>query len=304
VKISSLLELNRKFSTAPGALATCFGDGFLLVHNSVYRGLRERALGAGFGFSTKQNDAYRALPLSQLDTILKTKIIPYIDNVSVLDELEAQIPKMTVWADISDNFKGNSVFHESCHAVARGFVDQLAVKIQQETNGDLVSTRVLAILLEESFANTCELLSIIDAGDAAHRIFIELNSYAYMIDDRVHLSNAAKDIGLGPLTKFILLMYVHSNFLRELTDRDFDRSLVLAMGTGGPSIDPKIKKSLRQLAKVAFKLNPRFREVTTRFYLRLSGIQIEVAALSGFDFLQAIEASTSARLFIEKATLC
>lgn len=326
MKIANLLEQNRKHASAPGALGDCLGDGFLLANNSIYRRIRSAVLKDGFRFSTSQNDAYRALPLSQLDWILETKVIPYIDNVTVLEGIEKKIPKQTGWNDISDNLKGNSVFHEACHGVARGFCAGLVAALGSEAGlgggaagarAGVVEARVLVLLIEESFANTCELLSILDAGDAIHRIFIELNSYIYMLDDRVHLANAQKEIGREQLTKFILLTYLHANFLRELSDRDFDRVVALALapamgerlggeesrsaGRHGAALSVATRTSLRRLAKIAFKLNPRFREVTTRFFLRLGGIGIEMSALAKFDFLKVLETSASARQVLDAA---
>jgi hypothetical protein len=221
----------------------------------------------------------------------------YIDNVSVLEEIEKRIPKQSVWNDIADNLKGNSVFHESCHLAARSFGKDLDRSL---ANGSTLSTadaKVLVILLEESFANACELLSILDAEDQVHRIFLELNSYVYMLDDRVHLANAKRDLGAASLLKFILLCYLHANFLREIGDRDFDRILALASASG---LDAKQKKALRQLSKIAFKLNPRFREVTTRFYLRLNLLPHENALK--FDFLKALESTAEARTYLEAAS--
>ena len=302
MKLANLLEQHRKFSNEksalPNSLTDALGDGFLLENNSIYKRVREEAVQKGFRFSTKQNDAYRALPLSQLERILKDKVIPYIDNVTVLGEIESRIPRVSVWNDISDNLKGNSIFHESCHAVARSTT--LEKDLQREAKIDFSRAQTLSLLLEESFANSCELLSILDADDAVHKIFLELNSYVYMLDDRVHLRAGETDIGRASLSTFILLSYLHANFLREMSDKDFERTLALSGVL--VVLDAKKKKSLRQLSRIALKLNPRFREVTTRFYLRLMGRQEEMSALLDFDFLKAIELSGAAKQML--AALC
>jgi hypothetical protein len=299
MKLSNLIEQHRKFSKLPSALSESFGDGYLLENNSRYLRIRQQAVAKGFRFSFEQNDAYRALPLSQLDRLLKNKTIPYIDNVTVLAEIESRIPRLTVWNDISDNLKGNSVFHEACHAVARD--EKLPNHLQRESGIDSGQAQTLSLLLEESFANASELLSILDADEAVHRIFLELNSYIYMLDDRVHLLKAESEIGSEALAKFILLSYLHANFLREISDKDFERMLFLS-GVSS-ALDPKKKKSLRQLSKIAFKLNLRFREVTTRFYLRLTGLKQEMPLLLKFDFLKSIEDSGTARNFLRTVSL-
>ncbi len=276
MKLAALLEHHNKHSNVAGALSRSFGDGYLCANNRFYGRVRTQALEVGFKFSTDESDAYRALPLSQLDQILKSKTIPYTDNVTVLEMIEKKIPKQTTWDDLTDNLKANLVFHEGCHAFANA-------KLQGVDPS-------LRMLLEESYANACELLAIIDAEDQAHRIFLELNCYAFMIDDRVHLMNAAKDIGLSSLTRFMLLSYLHANYLRDAID--FDRVLKLSLDKPA---DTKTLKNLRQLSKIAFKLNPRFREVTARFYFKLHGLNVKLNT----DFLSEIEGSKVAQNFLK-----
>lgn len=275
MKLANLLDQHHKTSQAAGTLSRSLGDGFLCEKNRFYGRARAQALEAGFKFSTEQSNSYLALPLSQLDQVLKTKVIPYIDNVTVLEEIEKKIPKQTTWNDISDNLKGNLIFHEACHA----FAHTKLIGVEP----------MLRMLLEESYANTCELLAIVDAEDQIHRIFLEINCYSFMLDDRVHLVNAAKEIGLSSLTRFMLLSYLHANYLRETID--FERVFALSLDK---SVDTKVLKNLRQLSKIAFKLNPRFREVTTQFYFKLHG----VPANYDTDFLSVIEKPGKARDFL------
>jgi hypothetical protein len=275
LKLANLLEHHRNNLNATGALSRSFGDGYLCAKNRLYGRARTQALEVGFKFSTDESDAYRALPLSQLDQILNSKTIPYTDNVTVLESIEKKAPNKIVWDDLTDNLKANLVFHESCHAYANAKLQGVEPSLR--------------MLLEESYANACELLAIIDAEDQAHRIFLELNCYAYMLDDRVHLINAAKDVGLPALTRFMTLCYLHANYLRETVDFD----CVLKLSLEKPA-DAKTLKNLRQLSKIVFKLNPRFREVTARFYFKLHGLPTK---LDG-DFLSEIENSKIAKNFL------
>lgn len=293
MKLSNLLDHHHRHQSAPGGLKDAFGDGLLVSKNRIYVRVRDEALKAGYQFSSAANSAYAALPLSQLESVLKSKTIPYAPNVAVIAELEAKIPKQTDWDDIVDGFRGTHVFHESCHAVARGFVPELASKL-----GNNVEHRVLAMLLEESFANTCELISIIDADDQIHRLFLELNSYVYMLNDRAGLLNAEREIGRPTLIVFLMLAYLHANFLRSMTEKDFERCFSIA---AQGALDQKSKKALRALSKIAFQLNPRFREVTTRFHLKLHGIKTDVSALGSFDFLSVFEQSKAAQSFLAAA---
>lgn len=303
MRLATLLQKHRENSNAFHSLKDSFGDGYLVAQNGVYGRVRSEAIRAGFQFSNEPNAAYAALSLSQLDEVLRTKKIPYSPNAPVLEQLETRIPQAVVWDDISDNLKGTHVFHEACHAVARTFVPDLAAFLRRESRATEAESKILAMLLEESFANTCELLSIIDADDQIHRIFLELNSYVFMLENRAGLKNAVSELGRPSVIKFLLLSYLHSNFLRSITEKDFELICQTALA-GAPQgkLDLKQKKNLRALSKVAFQLNPRFREVTTGFYLKLNKIDGSVASLGSFDFLNLIRSSASASKFLDIAS--
>jgi hypothetical protein len=281
MKLSRLLELHDSVK-APEALPLNFGDGYLVKNNRIFANLRKEALKQGFTYSMDRNEFYGALPLSQLESLLKKKVIPYTDNVSVLRDVESRIPGSAVWNDITDNLKKNHVFHETCHAVARAFSTKLL-----DTD-----SKVLRHLVEESFANTCELLAVIDAQDASHRIFFELNSYCILFEERTHLKNALQESGPLFAFSFFLLSYLHSNFLGDsLSEKTFARIIqcLNRRHPQAPVTDAKKLKALKALSRRTFELNPRFREVTTSFYFRLEGIQTPLPELLNFDFMEKIE---------------
>ncbi len=281
VNLARLLEQNDKVHASDGLIEN-FGDDYLMANNRSFSKLRKLALREGFKFSLDRNDFYLALPLSQLDMILADKKIPYMDNVTVLRSVEKRIKGGALWDEVCDNLKKNHLFHETCHAVAR----QHAKRIFAEPAKVAEPIGVLRILIEESFANTSELLSVVEAADDVHRIFLEWNSYICMFSDRTNLKNAMSEFGEVGFRKFMLYSYLHANFLaNHLEEKAFQRILRLA------SLTPTMKQSkvLKALAKISFQLNPRFREVTTGFYLRLSGAQKPLAQLLDFDFLALIE---------------
>ncbi len=279
MKISRLLELHHKF-TSTTSLSTNLGDGFLISHNRIYRNIRNQILKVGFQLSDAPNPFYQALPLSQLEALLSAQKIPYTDNVSVLKDIEAKIPNMTDWDDITDNLKTNQIFHESCHGVARDvFQKNLAMSFEHRTP---------LMLFEESFANCCELFAICDVDDPAHRIFFKINSYTSLNEERSHLNLAQKNFGASGLAKFLFFSYLHANFLHEsLDESQFLRVLKLSFDSS--QLTPKDLKTLRALSKISFRLDLRFRVVTTRFYLRLCGIPKDLGPLSEIDFLEPFE---------------
>lgn len=292
MKLRRLLEAHDSGQPSEG-LALNLGDGYLCEKNQIFRQIRKHALKNGFRYSTEFDRDYLALPLSQLNALLTKKQLPYFDNVSVLKKINSQVHSELNWDDVSDNLKRNYLFHESCHAVARSCF--------HETQESKSPEHLLRILLEESFANTCELLAVVDVNDPAHRLFYEWNSYTCLIQERVSLNKALEEMGGANLFKYFLFCYLHSNFLKDgLTDSSFQR--LVKMVFKDKSLDPKKLKTLRALAKIAFTLDWRFRKVTTGLHLRLCGFQEAFPQLLDFDFMEVLETRSHLQNSIEKLT--
>lgn len=287
MKISRLLELHSQCKPQY-SLPNCFGDGFLIQNNPIYKAVRVATINANFTFTTEVTNDYLVLPLSQLDEVLRNKKIPYFENVSVLNQIEKKIPNTTLWDEVSDNLKRNFLFHESCHAVSRTIADRIFL-------GDLDQQKnVLKLMLEESYSNTCELFGVVDVDQPAHRLFYEMSSYIYVYEDRVHLKDLINEIGRESSLKMMMMFYLHSNFQFESIDeRALSRILkLLAI----ESKEAKKIKKFRTISRIAFQLNPRFREVTSGFYLRLNGYEANLAA---FDFMHLLETDSRFIQFIE-----
>lgn len=287
MKISRLLEQNEMCKGILG-ISDNFGDQYLCKNNSIYSKIRQRVLDGGVRFSNERNDFYQALPLSQLDSILENKIIPYNDNVGILKNLTHQMGSSLQWDDICDNLKKNYLFHESCHVVARAEAIKIFGKSDNFQNSEDRNFQILRLMLEESFANACELLSIIEAQDQSHRIFFECNSYICMFDDRINLKNATAEFGINNFFPYLILNYLQAHFLRDgLNEKEFNRICRLILPQ--KNLTPVQIKTLKALGKIAFQLNPRFREVTTSFYLRMKRFPGTLDVLLGFDFMKILE---------------
>lgn len=293
MKLARLLDLHTQHSGSPLALSTNLGDGFLVKNNKLFNAVRRQATQLGYIYSDAFQSGYLALPLAQLETILKCKRIPYFDNVSVIHDIETQIRNVIFWDEVVDNLKTNHVFHESCHAIAR--THALSI-FHDETNND---AKIVRLLIEESFSNACELLGIIYAHDTAHKIFYEANSYIYMHNDQFQLAYLNKEIGTPSTLRFLMGCYLFSNFLHEkITDAQLERLRKIIK----INLPPAQLKIARSLSKIAFELNPRFRWVTTTFYLRLCGIKTTTEKLSSIDFLHHLETDTRFIRLIESIT--
>lgn len=285
MKLSNLLQKHQEI-TDPRALSKCLGDGYLNQRNRIFRAIREETISLGYTYSDRQNDEYLAFPMGQLENILTTKTIPFTNNVDALVALNQKTNSQLEWDHIVDNLKPNYVFHESCHAIARS---------KSPTNLDFQS-RLTTILLEESFANACEYFAIVDAQDHLHKAFLEVNSYFVAFEDRSNLKKIMDTTSPHEIFKFMLLAYMHSNFLNERFDDQSFKSIL-------DFVDFKKKpdeKSLKTLAKIVFALNPRFRYTTTEMYLRLNGISEAVENAVNFDYLKVISNSHSIHQFLNQ----
>ncbi|MBC7741198.1 MAG: hypothetical protein H7061_03315 [Bdellovibrionaceae bacterium] len=281
MKLKRLLQ-HHEAHRGSHVLVDNLGDGLLCQENKIYGRIRLAALKAGYQFSAENNNFYEALPLSQLETILTKKIIPYTDNVTVLKQIEKTHPNVSDWQDIGMHLKRNYVFHESCHAVARSVAPVQMTQSEQ--------LRVLQMLLEESFANTCELLAVCDAGETAHQIFYEINSYSFLFEERAHLSSLLKNMNPKLVTLVLLLTYLFSNYLfDEIDDSTLKRVIKIAQSKSDATLSVAQLKSLRQTVKLCFTLDESFKLVTTSFYLRLNGIKTDTRRHLDFDFLKYFE---------------
>jgi hypothetical protein len=284
MKLRRLLQKHTDAEAKDG-LVQSFGDSYLVANNQIYRRIRQVALQLGYQYSADFDSSYTSLPLSQLDRLIHDKKIPYYDNVSVLRSLDFEAPNQIDWDHICDNLKKNHVFHESCHGVARAIFKELFKEKPTQ------QTKISLMLLEESFANSCELLSVVDANESVHKIFFESNSYICMFEDRHHLSAALNNFDKKSFFKFILLSYYHANFLNDnLTESDFKKCLSFCFGST-LKLGIKEQKNLRSLAKNAFALNPRFRFATTGFHLRRHGFTQSVEESLSFDHWKSLEAN-------------
>lgn len=284
MKLNRLMEQHQKFRDQ--GLKESFGDGYLMVHNRVYKNVRLAAVEAGYRFSHERNEAYETFPLLQLNQILQSKVLPYSHNVIAFESMTAKELDVLTWNDLEDNLKRNFVFHEATHAVVRSLTDKFLPS--HKLDGSVEGQRMFALrmLLEESCANTCELMGVLDAGEGIHKAFYELNSYVCEFEYRTHLKNAVDEFGSKTVFHWMVLSYLHANFLRERIG-DSEISAMRAL-VGLEKVDAGKIKNLRGISKVAFNLNERFRYQTTGFHLRLAGVNIPLEDLFDFDFLKEL----------------
>lgn len=289
MKINKLLELH--FSENLG-LEKSFGDSFLLKKNRIYKNIRKASLSAGYSFTTENTEDYLALSLSQLESILTTKKIPYFDNVSALIKLEKLHPQVGSWDDIYENLRRNFHFHESCHAVARNL---------QLTQFKDLKDDILLRLIEESFANTCEMLAVADTEKTADRIFFEINSYTALFEIKDLLLQLRRDLGFEKLFNVVMLGYLHSNHLHNsLKDTVLKEILIVTEVFEIVGNNPTLHKKLKELLKYCFYLDENFRQVATGFYIKLSTKNQTATNLKEKNFFAQISKDTGYLKFIKQ----
>lgn len=263
-KLKSLLKLDLADSN-PLALKNVFGDSHLIRKNRIFRKVREHALSLGYTFSRQRSDRYEALPFTYLEELIGEKSIPILHNREAVEFVAGKVPEAN-WLDIADGFRRCFAFHEGCHAVARETLKATSTPSPEE--------RVLLAMLEESFANTCELFAIVDCENSEDLAIYEANSYTALWEVRDFLC----EIGIEPVAfVYVMLHYLRANFLAspEFTMDDHKRILKVAESAAGRPY-ARENEELASLAEVAYTLDENFRQTTSRLHLRLLGLPTDL----------------------------
>lgn len=263
--LQNLLSKDRSQGEAidqPEALSQVFGDVFLCQNNRLFWKIRKTALAMGYRYSNERGDDYEALPFTKLEDLLETKTIPIVHNRRAVETVSAKVPEAT-WLDIADGFRRCFAFHESCHAIARETLRP------DNLESESTSERVLRTMLEESFANTCELVGLADCHDLSALAFYEANSYTALWETKDLLENTPVN---SEALKFVLLHYLRANFLADPDVTSDELDLVYEISGA------KRDSALEDLAQFAYTLDENFRHTTSRLHLRLHGLPIDLEA--------------------------
>jgi hypothetical protein len=301
--LEEILRTHQCYPKAP-ALKGNLGDGYLLAHNSIYKNVRVAMLKAGFKPNAKRFYDYDVLSLTQLPKILKTKIIPYVDNVRPLLEIEKLAPQAFGLNEVPP-LRANYLLHEGAHAVAfarRPKALQMRWRAKMPARDQQIL--VLNALLEESLANTTECLANLEASTELHDEFLFKNSYIMeKPKDRVLLHAAEKIIGRPALFRLLLIAYLHSNFIKtNMAFEGFDRILKWVFQTQ-PATRRKLKPAeiaqLKKTFQIGLNLDPGFTNFTNAFCFRLLGIEENIYDFLAFDFLKHLEKNKAYQKWID-----
>jgi hypothetical protein len=293
MKLKNVLKLHDQYRP-PQTLRQNFGDGYLLERNPVYRNIRAAAVEFGFRFSLNRFHDYDTMSLTQLPMILKTKTIPYHDNVRPLRAIERLATGSFKWDDLPP-LKSNYVFHESAHAIAH-FLGGVYAQMKKPSD----QTLILRALLDESFANACESLAHVFVNDETDRLILTKNSYiAEKNRVREDLIRSANTLGLSITFKVLLLSFLHANFLQtQLSAKIFTRVLKLV----GSKHSPKEMALLKKVFRVGLDLDPEFTVFTNGFCLKLLGVKKRMPQALQFDFLKRLETDEALQILLSVMT--
>jgi len=166
--IAELLATQRRHH-GPGRLLENLGDGFLYRKNPFFRRIRQAARARSIGFTLRDPGDYFAFPLVALDTVLRTRKVPYRANYSALAAFERARPGFFVLADLRSNRPlPNYVLHESAHAVA---FHELFGRPRDVFSALSEPSKLVRVLLGEAYAMTSEYFAACAVSGTLHDWF-------------------------------------------------------------------------------------------------------------------------------------
>ncbi|MBK7580608.1 MAG: hypothetical protein IPI67_10430 [Myxococcales bacterium] len=283
MRLAELLELHARHSSA-SSLAESLGDGLLLARNPFLRRIRQESLARGARFSLADPGNYFAFPLIALDTVLRTRTIPYRDNVAALRELEAGRPGFFTTADLRKNRPmPNFVLHESAHVVA---FDVLFGRPKCVRESLAVRECLPQVMLCEAFAMTAEYLALcaVSDTDRAERWLFSLSSYRHRAQKKRAVGELFDELGQPSVVAAMLVGFLYQNYLVDRVDRTTLARALDAAGFGTISrVRPALEQKLRGAVNTLAQMSRDFRLDTARLYLTTLGYPRDIQRVLAHD---------------------
>ena len=279
IYLSQVLREHDRLSSRPGALKHVLGDPHLYKQNRTYRAVRNSALELGYTFTSKPPFDHTAFPLNHLDEILRKRKVPFLKNIAPLRRLEERSPRKY---DITDfEFCGpapNYLMHESAHGIAHSV-------LLRHVNKKRVSqqTRLMTLILGEATANTADCLALLDLTPGhLNEWLAKFNFYQRKIPPG--LRRIERYISRQQMMKLTLSLFLYSNFMFQEIDSEQTQLVMKLSGIDEKTQQRKdFKAALLLLERQAFGLNPMFRMITTKLYLKTHGFMQKPKSLYNFD---------------------
>lgn len=278
-------------------LRDCLGDPYLLAHNQIYRNIRQYVVASGFHFTNQRFADHHSFPLLALESVLREKTIPYIDNVSILKKVVSKNKALRFDKRIP-LVGSNAVMHESAHACARSIIETLLPLSNKKTNRQSFERDwALNLLIEESFANACDLAVWLGISKPLDHFFLKTNSY--LDGSELFRKNKWLKNHFHFYFKLLILVFLYLNFLYDsISKKEFSRAVAFVKSTCPKGSKEPTSNELDMFLRTINKeigLSSTFRLVTTEFYFKYLGFETAYPKLLSFDFLSKFESNENYR---------
>jgi hypothetical protein len=275
------------------------GDGFLYLNNPYVRRIRNATLSAGFRFTLADEGAYFGFPLVHLDTLLRSRKIPYRPSFTALEHLERSRPGFFRLADLQQNRPApNYLLHESAHAVA---FHELFGR-PKDVHAALSEPRALVkLMLGESFAMTAEYFAACAVRGQPHGWFFSISSYRHRTQKKKAVGQLLERYGFDFTARAVLLAFLYNNFL---VDRLSEDQAARLFQTAEPNVARRLnevtRRSLRSTLNGLMVMSPEFRYDTSRLFLTMFGRSRNIRRELSADPLELLAADAEARAAVPR----
>jgi len=252
-------------------LRESLGDGFLYAKNPIFRRIRKQALRRGFAFSLRDPDAYFGFPLIALETVLRTRVIPYRDNFRPLLRLEQSRRGFYALRDLRLNRPmPNYLLHESAHAVA---FDSLFGRPANTRDALSEPSRLVSVMLGEAFAMTAEYFAACCVSGHVHGWLFSINSYRHRTPAKKAVGELVLELGFEAVAWSVLGAFLYNNFLIDRLSRRQLEALLGAhpLASNAARAKPALLFKLRRALSSLMLMSPEFRLDTSRLFLTMLG---------------------------------
>ncbi|MEO6600810.1 MAG: hypothetical protein ABIQ16_13110 [Polyangiaceae bacterium] len=286
MKLAELLRIQRK-SHGPSRLQQNLGDGFLYLKNPFFRRIRAASRARGIGFTLTDPGDYFAFPLVALDTVLRTRKVPYRANHAALAAFERARPDYFTLADLRLNRPlPNYVLHESAHAVA---FHELFGRPRDVPGALGEPAKLVHVVLGEAYAMTSEYFAACAVSGTVHDWFFSINSYRHRTPGKQVIAASIDKLGLELVVWLVLVAFLENNFFVErFSLKLLDRALGAAPLPRAPKLGAADRVRLARALSALMVMNPEFREDTARLFLTLHGYGRNIRGVLKGDPLELI----------------
>jgi hypothetical protein len=281
-EILALHDRHAGDSELPGNL----GDGFIYRHNALFRNVRDGVKRLGYSFTQDDFCGYRSLSLLALPKLIQARKVYYVDNVSILREIESKRPNTYVFKEIP-TVQMNWMLHEQSHLIAES-----VFKTEGRSAGTAAENAELMmnVFMSEAFASTTELMGNLNVETEEHAFFYGQNSlWAYDPAKRAAFKELESLFGFEGLFRALWVSQIMHNLRYDfVSPADYVRAVRWGLKEEPPQV-PALA-SLYQFFAQNLKRNTYFNDLVSPFFLSyFFGIKITAAEMPAIDILALLE---------------